>query len=99
MGKNPSDAQKEAMSVHLCQLKADLPQGRRDLSEEEKRELVSKLGGPRTTRDIVRAKKDFPLARIPFLFSSCDTQAVMDVLCNDMDTAIEQALSDKPENR
>ncbi len=95
MRKKPSDAQKAAVSDQLRQLKADLPQGRPQLSDEEKRELIRKLGGPRTARDIVKAKKDFPLARIPFLFSSCDTQAVMDVLCNDMEAAIGEALREK----
>ena len=68
------------------------PQPRLNLSEPEKDELVAKVG-PRTARDIVRAKKDFPLRRIPFLFSKVDTQAVVDLLANDVEAAVKRALT------
>lgn len=75
----------------LEQLIGDIPSPRTNLSEEEKDRLVAKLG-PRTTKNIVNAKKDYPLRRIPFLFSSLDTQDVIDVLANECDGAIKRAL-------
>ncbi len=76
----------------LRQLNDQIPIGRKDLSPEEKRQLLKKVGGTRTARDIIKAKKDFPLARIPFLFSALDTQAVVDILCNEMEEVIAEAL-------
>jgi hypothetical protein len=78
----------------LQALSGKLPEARRDLSEAEKDALVARVG-PRAARDVVRAKKDFPLARIPFLFSKIDTQAVVDLLANDVDDAIRRALAKK----
>jgi hypothetical protein len=79
----------------LSNLQGNLPKARENLSETEKDELVARVG-PRTARDIVRARKDYPLRRIPFLFSSVDTQAVVDLLANDVHAAIERALGTKP---
>jgi hypothetical protein len=79
----------------LANLQGNLPKARENLSETEKDELVARVG-PRTARDIVRAKKDYPLRRIPFLFSTVDTQAVVDLLANDVRAAIERALGAKP---
>ncbi len=76
----------------LEQLSGDQPNPRLNLTEGEKDELVARIG-PRTARDIVRAKKDFPLRRIPFLFSTVDTQAVADLLANDVEDAINRALT------
>ena len=72
-------------------ISGDLPKPRLNLSEEEKNEIVEKLG-PRTVRDIVKAMKEFSKARIPFLFSSIDTQAIVDILANDFAAAIQRAL-------
>lgn len=75
----------------LEQLPGEPPPPRKDLSETEKDRIVARLG-PRTVRNLVKAKKDFPLRRIPFLFSSLDTQDVVDVLANNFDHAIERAV-------
>jgi hypothetical protein len=76
----------------LEQLSGEMPTPRLNLSETDKDELVARVG-PRTARDIVRAKKDFPLRRIPFLFSKIDTQVVVDLLANDVEAAIKRALT------
>ncbi len=75
----------------LEHIEADLPSPRMNLSEAEKDQLVMRVG-PRTARDIVRAKANGPERRIPFLFSSVDTQAVVDLLANDVREAIERGL-------
>lgn len=74
----------------LEDLTGPLPKARQNLSEAEKDALVA-LVGVRTTRQIIRAKSELPLRRIPFLFSSIDTQAVIDVLANDLTAALERA--------
>ena len=79
------------LTNRLRNLKAELPAGRATLTEAEKDELVKRVG-PRTARDIVKAGKELPKQRVPFLFSSVDTQAVMDLLANDMKAAIARAL-------
>jgi len=76
----------------LSQLAGERPTPRLDLPEREKDKLVAQIG-PRTVRNIVRAKADYPLRRIPFLFSTVDTQAVVDILANDMEAALERALA------
>lgn len=78
----------------LGNLTGSLPKARESLTESEKDELVARVG-PRTARDIVKAKKDYPLRRIPFLFSRVDTQAVVDLLAHDVEGAIERALRGK----
>jgi hypothetical protein len=72
----------------LENLSGGLPAPRTNLSKEQKMELIKKLGGPRTVTSILKSKKDYPLTRIPFIFSSLDTQAVVDVLANDMSDVI-----------
>ncbi len=67
----------------------------RELNEAEKDALIQTIGGPLTARDVIRAQKDFALARIPFLFSSIDTQAVVDLLHNDMEAALGRAMEAK----
>ena len=73
-------------------LQGHLPEPRLRLSEAEKHALVAQVG-PRTARSIVKAKADYAIGRIPFLFSSVDTQAVVDLLANDMLAAIDRALA------
>lgn len=75
----------------LENLKSALPAPRTNLSEAEKDAVVARVG-PRTASAITRARKEFPLARIPFLFSTIDTQSVVDILANDMTAAIARAL-------
>lgn len=75
----------------LQDLSGDVPEPRLSLSDNEKDQLVARIG-PKTARSILKAKKDFPLRRIPFLFSSLDTQDVVDILNNEMAEAIDRAL-------
>lgn len=84
----------DEISKALQKLEGQLPKPRTNLSEAGKDQLVAQVG-PRTARDIVRAKRDLPLARIPFLFSSLDTQLVVDLLANDMTEALRRALPEK----
>ena len=76
----------------LEQLSGEPPSPRTNLTEAEKDALVAAVG-PRTARDIIKAKKDLPLRRIPFLFSRVDTQAVVDLLANDVEGAIARGLA------
>lgn len=71
-------------------LSGEIPSPRLGLSLEQKIELVKVLGGPRTVTSILKCKKDYPLKRIPFMFSNLDTQAVVDILANDMEEALRQ---------
>ena len=84
----------DSVTRALENLSGELPTPRLNLSDAEKDELVARVG-PRTARDIVKAKKDYPLKRIPFLFSTVDTQAVVDLLANDVGTAIQRALGER----
>jgi len=79
------------ISKVLQNLTGDLPQPRLNLSESEKDALVMRLG-PRTARNIVRAKGDYAIGRIPFLFSTLNTQDVVDLLANDVIAAIARVL-------
>lgn len=89
MSKNKKNHQTHSIEESLRQLSGQLPQPRH-LSENEKDELIKKIGGPRTVRSILKAKETLPSARIPFLFSSLDTQLVMDVLYNDWEAALQR---------
>ncbi len=79
------------VEASLRSLSGGAPMPRPRLTEAEKDALIARVG-PRTARDIVRAKKDFPRARIPFLFSAVDTQDVVDLLAHDVDAALARAL-------
>lgn len=79
----------------LRQLSGGLPQPSKELSEEQKDELIRKVGGVLTTENIIKAQKDYPRERIPFLFSGLDTQAVVDILNHDMKAAIARAHSQR----
>ncbi len=74
----------------LESLSGELLQPRLNLSEHEKDALIAKVG-VRTVLSIVKAKSELPIRRIPFLFSAIDTQAVVDVLANDLSAAINRA--------
>ena len=76
------------LSNQIRDLSGDIPEPRLNLSEQQKSEIIKIVGGPKTAAKIVQAKSDFPIKRIPFLFSSLDTQAVVDILANDMQAAI-----------
>ena len=87
-----SDDQKKiaAIEAELKKLGGQLPSARTGLSEAEKDLLVKNLGY-RTIKSILKAKSEFQVSRIPFLFSALDTQAVVDVLANEMRGAVDRA--------
>ena len=58
-------------------------------------ETLIRTVGPLTCRNILKAKKDYKLSRIPFLFSSIHPQLVVDVLHNDVEKLLEKILRDK----
>lgn len=65
-----------------------LPQPRVRLTEKEKVTLIRDIGGIHTVNSILRAAEKMPRERVPFLFTSIDTQLVVDVLYNDMREAL-----------
>lgn len=75
---------KDQLEELILQMKADWPEPK-ILNKQEKFQLIKEIGGPRTVTSILKAKKEFPLARIPFLFSSLDTKLVIYVLANEWD--------------
>lgn len=77
--------------TRLRSLSGGLPEPRLNLTEADKDALIARVG-PRTARNVVGAKKDAPVARIPFLFSSLNTQDVVDLLANNVDAALARAL-------
>jgi hypothetical protein len=77
--------------TRLRALKAQLPTARFHLSEAEKDQLIRAIGGPRTVESIRKAMSKLPHERIPWLFSSLDSQLVIDVMANDMEEAIARA--------
>ena len=79
----------DSLTQVLESLTGELPQPRLNISDQEKDALIAKIG-IRTVKSIVQAKKELPLRRIPFLFSTIDTQAVVDLLANDMTAAINR---------
>ena len=74
----------DKLTESLLNLTGSLPAPRLNLSKDQKIALIAKIGGPRTAQSIIKASKDYPLSRIPFIFSSIDTQCVVDILANDM---------------
>jgi hypothetical protein len=83
----------DEISKNIVGLSGDLPQGRRGLSESQKDELVQIAGGAISVRNIQKSQKDLPEARIIFVFNSIDSQAVADILVNDMSAAIQRAIA------
>lgn len=81
--------QDDEITTALRDLPGDALQPRQ-LSDDEKKQLIRDLG-LKTTQNIIKAKKDFPLRRIPFLFSSLNPQWVVDVLHNDLSDALKEA--------
>jgi len=83
MGKKAPDEIGDSL-VNLKPDDSDRLEPRRNLSDKEKFKLMEKVGGPKTLASIVGAKKDFSIARIPWIFNSIDSQSVIDILYNDM---------------
>ena len=73
----------------LRDLKAALPREQK-LSEREKDQLIADLGYG-TVQNILKAKSTLPIARIPFLFNTIDTQKLVNVLGNDLTQALRRA--------
>lgn len=82
---------KNPVADALLKLTGDMPAPRLGLSDADKTLLVQKIG-PRTARSILSMRGKVVAARIPFLFSSVDTQAVVDLLANDCEAEIQHAL-------
>lgn len=80
----------DPIAKSLRDIRSDIPEPRRNLSEADKDALIATVGGPKTVRSILRAKDTLPQARIPFLFSSLDSRAVMEILVNDMTDALKR---------
>lgn len=72
----------DKVTEQLLNLSGGMPAPRLNLSLEEKQRIIQDLG-IKTVKNILKAKKQLPIARIPFLFSSIDTQMVLDILHND----------------
>jgi hypothetical protein len=85
---------KDDLTERIETLKGDLPQPRLNLTNAEIKELVLRIGLA-SARDILKAKRQLPQARIPFLFSSLDTQAVVDLLANDVDEIVRRLAREK----
>ncbi len=81
----------EDVEQRLRGLKSNLNPARQNLSESEKDQLILDIGGPKTAETVRKAMSNFPHERIPWLFSSLDSQLVLDVMANDMDAAIDRA--------
>ena len=78
----------------LQNMSGEMPKAREGLSEQDKDQLIKKIG-PRTAKSILSMRGKTADTRIPFLFSSIDTQAIVDLLANDCNGAIERALKAK----
>lgn len=80
----------DEITKSLRDLKSNLPEPR-TLSDSEKEALIIELG-VKTTKSLIKAKKTLPISRIPFLFSSIDTQLIVDLLGNDMEIALQNVI-------
>jgi hypothetical protein len=78
----------DKVTEQLLNLSGGMPEPRLNLSLEEKQRIIQGLG-MKTVKNILKAKKQLPIARIPFLFSSIDTQMVLDILHNDFSELIQ----------
>ena len=82
---------KDTVTRSLQDLKGTIPNASDSLTEAQKDAIVIKIGGPKTVKQLISAKKELPIARIPFLFSTLDTQCVVEVLAHDFTQAILRA--------
>lgn len=96
MSKKPKErATDDHVTAALVNLGGGLPAPRICTTDREKMELIRACGGPRTARSIRKSMKTSPLSRIPHLFSSIDTQVVVDLLHNDVDSLIDSMIPAK----
>lgn len=82
----------------LQNMTGEMPKPRESLSEPEKDDLIQMIG-PRTAKNILSMRGKTSVSRIPFLFSSIDTQAIVDLLANDCTAAIERAVAKKSKGK
>ena len=66
---------KDDLDERLRDIHADIPEPRTNLTEEEKDELIRRVGGPRTTASILKAAATLGKNRIPFIFNKRDPVA------------------------
>ncbi|MCX6127724.1 MAG: hypothetical protein NTX25_01510 [Proteobacteria bacterium] len=78
----------------LRSMTSNLPNARPNLSEKDKDQLIAALG-ILTVENIRKALATLPHSRIPFLFSSLNSQDVVDIMANDLDAAIARAHEQK----
>ncbi|MEZ4741447.1 MAG: hypothetical protein R3B45_03225 [Bdellovibrionota bacterium] len=89
-----SKSDTENIEENIRKIKGNLPKPRLNLSLNEKLKLIKSVGGPKTTKSILKAKGNFPISRIAWLFNALDTQAVIDILHNDMVEALNHTQKD-----
>ena len=88
----------DRVTAALLGLRGELPSPRILLDEEQKDALITAVGLG-AVKDILKAQKELSYRRIPFLFSSIDTQAVVDILANDMAAAMKRAEARKSKGK
>jgi hypothetical protein len=84
------DLEKSLRALKGDEIKAQIYESRSELEA-----LIKAVGGPRTALSIRKAMKSYSQKRIPFLFSSLDPQLVVDVMSNDLDSLLAEALAPK----
>lgn len=82
----------DQIETTLVGLKAELPCPRLFTSRSDLVKLIQAAGGPRTAKSIRDHAKITPIRRIAHVFSSIDTQVVVDVLANDLDSVIAELI-------
>lgn len=80
----------DALSRELLAIAANLPEPTGIFSETEKQRFIARVGW-RLVRDIDKARSELPLSRIPHVFSSVDSQIVVDILANEWQAALQKA--------
>ena len=90
--KGTAQPQLDQIETTLVGLKAELPSPRIFTSRADLVKLIQSAGGPRTAKSIRDHSKITPARRIPHVFSSIDTQVVVDILANDLDTIIAELI-------
>lgn len=85
----------DQIEMALTSLSAQLPEPHIFSSREELLVLIQACGGPRTASSIRKSLEHASKSRIPHLFSSIDTQIVVDILANDLDRILAELLPKK----
>ena len=89
---SPGTNQSFEIDNALLKLSGGLPSPNIYESEDDRIKLVLASGGPRTARNIRKMLKTTKASRIPHLFSTIDTQVVIDILHNDLDKTIDRLM-------